>query len=163
LLKNQHFYNFPNLRLTSAYLKKFDYKSRSALTFGISSTIMHLLFRTNIFLNSRCCYFLIKNGGILVNNIRIHNPYKLLQVNDHFSVDLKLIPYLFFLLYFRAQRIFLSNIPNFIDFDYRLMTFKIWRLPTKLEAYFSYQYPFQRSPIVIPAVLNIPKNKYKKN
>jgi hypothetical protein len=125
LLKMQHFYNFPNLRATANYLKKFDYTLRSNSRFGISSSIMHLLFRTNIFLNTRVCYFLIKSGGILVNDVPIHNPYKLLKIHDHFSADKKLIFYLFSLLSFRVARGLLVNIPNFIDFDYKLMNFKL--------------------------------------
>lgn len=163
LLKAQHFYNFPNLRATAKYLKKFDYTLRSNSRFGISSSIMHLLFRTNIFMNSRVCYFLVKSGGISVNNFQIHNPYKLLKVHDHFSVNKNLVHYLFALLFFRVTRGLLANIPNFIDFDYKLMNFKLWRLPTKLENYFCYNFPFQRPRVVISKVLNTTKNKYRKN
>lgn len=146
LLKLQYFYCFKKLSTVRRFLYKIEY-SRSTwhYKYGLSSMLVHMLFRLNLFPNIKFCYTAIKLGFVLLNGLKTTNPFKSVVMLDTISIQPTFIKFVFryFLKRLRKYRL-LVNIPSFFDYDYRTMRFHIWRDLTVNEQYFSYEYPFQR-------------------
>ena len=117
----------------------------SIIFLGIEGCFLNLLFRTNLFLTTKQAYTFLKLGAFLINNKPVTNPYKILSIFDSFSIhkSFRKIIWAIFLDKIR-QNLILVNIPNYLDYNYRLLNFFIWRLPTDQESRFVYSFPFFR-------------------
>lgn len=146
LLKHLNFFCFSTLSQTRKFLKKVEFKRRPDPIFlGLEGCFLNLLFRTNLFLNTKQIYNFIKIGAIQINDKINFNPYKILSIFDTFSINKKFIKIIWRIFFKKIKRrLILVNIPNYMDYDYQLLKFFIWRLPTEKERRFSYSYPFFR-------------------
>lgn len=146
LLKHLNFFCFSTLSQVRRFLKRTEFMKRPDYIFlGIEGCFSNLLFRTNLFFTTKQAYTFLKLGAFKINNKVITNPYKILSVFDTFSVDVSYIKIIWSIFLDRIQQnLILVNIPNYLDYNYRLLNFFIWRLPTELESRFVYSFPFFR-------------------
>lgn len=146
LLKQLNFFCFSTLSQTRKFLRRVEFlKKPNIIYLGLEGCFINLLFRTNLFLTTKQIYTFIKLGAFKINEVTVLNPYKVLSIFDSFSVNKKFffIIWSFFLDKVRKNLI-LVNIPNYLDYDYKLLNFFIWRLPTETECRFTYSFPFFR-------------------
>lgn len=89
------------------------------------------LLRSNL-INS--IYFVkkfIESGNVMVNNIRVTNPVKVLQLGEIVSIDKKYNKLMYFSLKSRIlKKKVILNYPDFVEFDYRLMVGMVIRPPS---------------------------------
>lgn len=146
LLKHLNFFCFSTLSQIRRFLKRTEFMRRpNNIYLGIEGCFLNLLFRTNLFLTTKQAYTLIKLGAFSINNKVIINPYKILSIFDFFSVNKPFIKLIWSTFLNRIRKnLILVNIPNYLDYNYKLLNFFIWRLPTEQEARFVYSFPFFR-------------------
>jgi ribosomal protein S4 len=90
-------------------------------------------------------YVLVKSGAVLVNGRRTNNPRLVLIVGDEFSIQhpFSLMLFRFLKLRFlRSSHIF--NIAPYLEFNLRMMTFTIFRKPSKIELQVLSYYPYKK-------------------
>lgn len=147
LLKDQNYFCFKTLSQLRKYLKRVEHSRRPDITFlGLEGSFLNLVFRANLVRTTREARAFIKLGAFTVNKLIVKNPYKILSVFDVFQVHASFVKVVWKSFFLRVrQRVFFVNIPNYIDFNYRLLRFFIWRLPTQLERRFVHYFPFIKS------------------
>lgn len=146
LLKQLNFFCFSTLGQTRKFLKRIEFLKRPDPIFlGLEGCFLNILFRTNLFITTKQIYTFIKLGAFQINNQIIYNPYKILSIFDSFSVNKKFFYTIWSIFLDKIRNdLILVNIPNYLDYDYKLLNFFIWRLPTELESRFVYSFPFFR-------------------
>lgn len=146
LLKQLNFFCFSTLSQTRRFLRRVEFLKKPDLIYlGLEGCFLNLLFRTNLFLTTKQVYTYIKLGAFKINDLTSYNPYKVLSVYDNFSINKKFLSVIWSIFLDKIrQNLILVNIPNYLDYDYKLLTFFIWRLPTELESRFTYSFPFFR-------------------
>ena len=163
--KYKFYYCFSSNTRFKNILKKIEYSfHKNNLQFGISSLFLDVLFKTNLFPTTRFSYTLIKIGGVFLNDFKELNPYKQLFVFDHFRINPFFFKIIIKLFLRRLKKKFnlVYNIPNYIDFDYKIMSFYIWRLPTDKEKRLIPNLPFLRSKSIDSRVLDLKSQIYKR-
>ena len=146
LLALRQFYCFKrNAPFKNFWFKIMKRQGGTCYQAGVSSTLLHMFFRTNLFPTTKFCFALIKMGGVLINSKVVTNPYAPLRTYDVLQVSdsFRLLVFGYFLKRVQNKQL-LVNIPNFFDYDYRLLYFCVWRPLTVQESSFWFQYPFHR-------------------
>lgn len=73
----------------------------------------------------------IEGGNVMVNNIKVTNPLKVLQLSQIVSINKKYNKLIYFFLKSRlSKKKIILNCPDFIEFDYKLLIGMIIRPPT---------------------------------
>lgn len=92
LLKQQHFFCFSNISKIRRYIKRVEFLRRPDTIFlGLEGNLLNILFRTNLFINTKQVYNFVKLGAVCVNDDVIKKPYRILSVFDFFSIHPKFV------------------------------------------------------------------------
>lgn len=148
LVFQQYHYGFSTLASFKAYVRKIN--AGACTGFGLESLFSAQLFNSVGGLpNIRAAYNLIRAGGVLLNNCVCTNPRKFLNVYDGFRIifPFNVIVLDFFLKRLNREMVILPP-PPYIEFNLRVLSFKIWRTPQKLELSRLSYYPFRRKDII---------------
>lgn len=124
------------------YISKLNFKDPNF--FGLESVLLNQIFRVNLFPTTRYCYLFIKLGHVYLNGRVCRNPHQLVKVGDTFKINNKLLKRLtaFLWLHLKKKRVAI-NAPNYIDCNYKVFSFHIWRRPTRQEAMVTETFPFR--------------------
>lgn len=162
--KLKTFYCFKKVSTLRRFLQNIEYRqSQWNYKWGLSSTLVHMFFRTNLFPTMKFCYALINIGGAQINGKIVTSPFKSVNLYDTISITPAYIKYFFKYFLKRVKnRLLLTNIPNFFDYDYQTMRFCVWRELTTSEQYFWYEYPFQRPTEIDGQQLDLGPRTYRK-
>lgn len=133
-------------------------------SFGINSILINQLFRTNIFINTRFCYLFIKMGAVEVNGHVCKNPHKPLKLYDTFTISPPFLKMASNLMKIRLKKKIklMFNIPNYLSYDYKVLSFFLWRLPTAWENYLFHSFPFVNTRLYFPQLEKINHLRYQK-
>lgn len=147
LVRQQHYYGFRSLKLFLTFFKKFEMGySSSRFGIGLEGLIVHLLYRCNLVSTVRGAYLLVRLKAIQVNKTVVHTPHKCLRVGDTFGVLPRYTNAVFKAFKKMLKRRLLRiNTPNYLEYNYRLMFFLVWRRPTRSERLFLHHAPYRRA------------------
>lgn len=149
LLRCQQYFCLPTINQTKCFLRRHELNYfkmvKDSAFLGMEGNILSIIFRTNLFPTTRFGYALVKLGVVSVNGVSIVSPRKLLQVFDTIQFHPAFIKTLFYYFKRRLKRkLLLVNAPRYLSCNYKLMSFKIWRVPTEGERKYLNTYPFRR-------------------
>lgn len=145
----QYYFGFNTTKRFRRYVRLYEtsYSAYKQEHFGLEGLLPHILFRVGLFPTIRYCYLLIKLGGLELNSKLMNNPYKVMQLYDSIKIVPPFIKLLFKFFKFRLKSgLVWIPPPNYIDYDFKLMNFFIWRRPTKIERKVAPDFPFVFSP-----------------
>jgi len=143
------------------FIKNLTFLAIKLNTFALiklECTLATLLFRTNLFTNMYTILNFIKLGGCLVNNKIITYPFRILSIGDTISINNKYFKKILNSFFIKANITFITshkherkfinrpiillNVPKYIYFNYKILHFKLIRLPFKNEFISPIHYPF---------------------
>jgi len=117
------------------------------------------LCKTSFFLNIRSAYIAVKGGAIAVNGRVEKNPRKILNVGDTIKV---LFPFVLVLSKFYILRLknnlVIHSVAPYFEYNLRLLSFQIFRKPTKRERRLIVYYPFFKNELTWGAVKRMSYN-----
>lgn len=146
-VRQQYYFGFRSTKVFLLFFRKFEIGAgASRFNLGLEGLLPHLLFRCNLVSTVRGAHILIRLRGVHLNGRILQSPHKCLRVGDRFGVLPRYIRYIF--RGFRKtlrRRLLKVNIPNYLEYNYRLMLFFIWRRPTATERTFLHHTPFKRT------------------
>jgi len=147
-IRQQHYYGFNKVKTFLAFFKKFEIGFNSfKIGLGLEGLLSHLLFRCNLVPTVRAAHLLLRLRAIYINDRKpIFVFHKCLKVGDSFGVFPRYIRSVHRLLKISLKRRLVKlNIPNYLEYNYRLMFFFIWRKPTLRERAFLHHSPYKKS------------------
>lgn len=118
----------------------------SCFTLGLEGLLSNLLFRVNLVSTIRGAHLLVRLRAVQLNGRVVKNPHKCLKVGDKFGILPRYVKCVYKT--FRKtlrRRLLKINAPNYLEYDYRLMFFFVWRRPTVHEQLFLHQAPYKRT------------------
>jgi len=122
----QYHFGFSSLASFKSYLKRISSLGNNFLAIGLDGMLANQLWRIGLVQNVRLGYVLVKSGAIVLNGNIEKNPRRLLFVDDVLRVDYRFSRYL--LQFYRdnlANRKISFSIPQFYEFNFRLVVFKL--------------------------------------
>lgn len=152
-MRQQHYYGFNKLKTFLRVFRRFEAAHGSfKFMFGLEGLLSHLLFRCNIAPTVRAAHLLIRCQAVYINNHgRVFTVHRCLNVGDKFGIIPRYIRTIYKL--FRKslkRRLIKINVPNYMEYNYRLMFFFIWRAPTIAERTFLHHAPYKRTTSLKP-------------
>lgn len=144
-VRQQYYYGFDSPRHFLAFFKRVE-TGYSSFKFrlGLEGLVSNLLYRCNLATSVRAAHLLIRMNAIYVNNYStIYTRHKCLNVGDSFGVFPRYIRlvYKVFKMYLK-RRLVKLNVPNYLEYNYKIMRFYIWRAPTRAEKVFLHHPPY---------------------
>lgn len=122
----QYHFGFSSMSSFKSYLKRINFLGNNSLAFGLDGMLANQLWRIGLVQNVRMGYVLVKSGAIVLNGNTEKNPRRLLFVDDILRVDYRFSRYI--LQFYRdnlASKKIVLLIPQFYEFNFRLMIFKL--------------------------------------
>jgi ribosomal protein S4 len=132
----------------------------------LETAVCVLIFRLNLFSTMYTVLNFIRLGGCFINNKVVMYPYLFLNKGDILSINIKFFKKVFNIFFFRlflsksnlkknkkfrrkrylisATKIFV-NCPDYIEANYKILSFCLWRLPKRSEIVTPYDFPFSFS------------------
>lgn len=105
-----------------------------------------VLFRLNLFTSMYFIINFIKSGNVLVNGRVVRNTHYVVSLLDDISIKKDSFAKIFNSFWVRlTSGKILLNVPNYIISNYKIMTFSIWRYPSRLEVIAPYDFPFDNT------------------
>ena len=142
-----YFYGFFTKKKFINFYKINRLRVKNSLFLILEFTLINFLFRLGFFLTSMEVNLVIDKGFVTVNNKVITNTHFLLKLNDNISFTKPFRQSLFTKIKKSLKsKIMILNIPPYIEVDYRILTYSLWRLPQPSELPSFYQFPFHRIP-----------------
>lgn len=146
----QHHFGFSSLTSFKCFVQKNRQKlgGNQLKAFGIEGMLANQLCRAGVIDDIRKGYVLVKAGAVLVNSREVRNPRKILIVGDSFSIRFPFNRLLVGLLKTRLKKeIQFFNIAPYLEYNLRMLSFRIYRAPTLRELSIMAYYPYKKNPI----------------
>lgn len=155
IVLQQYHYGFSTLKSFKYFLERNMSKlgGPKLTSFGIEGMLANQLCRSGLVTNIRHGYILVKSGAVVVNKQQVRNPRKVLIVGDTFSLCFPFNKLLLKNLRRRLRmRLQTFNVARYLEYNLRLMVFRIYRLPTNLELSTIPYFPYYKNPTNLGAV-----------
>lgn len=151
----QYHFGFSSLNSFKYFLERNTSKlgGGKLVALGIEGMLANQLCRAGVVNDIRNGYVLVKSGAVAVNKQQVRNPRKVLVVGDVFSIMFPFNKLMLRLLRKRLKlRLQIFNLARYLEYNFRLMVFKIYRSPTKLELSIITYFPYYKNTIDAGAV-----------
>lgn len=147
--KMTFFYSFSNVKKfrQMQYATFYTNKLRLDSILRCEGLLCIVLFRLNLFTSMYFINNFIKSGNVLVNGKPVYSKHYIVKLSDDISIKKNVFVKVFnsFWLRLKSKRL-LINTPDYIISNYKILTFSIWRYPTRLEVIAPYDFPFDSTP-----------------
>lgn len=154
-IRQQYYYGFDKAKNFLAFFRRVEIGYGSfKFKLGLEGLLSHLIFRCNLVPTVRSAHLLIRLRAIYVNNQQpVFTRHKCLKVGDSFGVVPRYIRTIYrYFRIFLKRRLLKINVPNYLEYNYKIMYFFIWRRPTRTERVYLHHLPYIKATPLKPAL-----------